>query len=768
VLVEPPGGVCDLDSVRARDRSPRARGRPGDELEPELLVLQKVGEDERQDQPLVDSTNIVLHSLVFDNCMQTRQRRRIGTIEPASISDSERARLRVAVDVGGTFTDVFVFDEAGASTRIAKVASTPDDPIAAVLDGVEVAGVDLADVVLFSHGTTVATNALLTRRLPKVAMVTTAGFRDVLEIRRGTKDDLWDAYKDVAPPYVRRRDRLEVRERVDYSGQVIQPLDEEDARRMVETLRRRGVETVAVCFINSYANPENERRMGEILEEELPEVVVTTSSDVLPEIFEHERFSTTVANAILAPLVGTYTSRLGERLAERGYEGDLLLLHSGGGVMTPRTAGKYALRLAASGIAAGAIAARHVAMTCGYENAIGLDMGGTSTDISLVHGGELRVTKEWFVEYGYPICFPSIEVVTIGAGGGSLAWIDEAGSLRNGPQSAGAEPGPACYGRGGNQPTNTDANVVLGRLGATLAGEMALDPAAAEEAIRSHVATPLGLELEQAASAVIRVANANMADALRLISIRRGYDPREFALVVFGGAGPLHGAALARELSIPTVLVPPNPGITSALGCLLVDVRHDLSEMYLRHAAQADPAEVEAEFKQLESEARVRLRHERVPEERMSLQRRLAMRYLGQWRSLSVAVDRPLGSLDAAVARFHAEHEREYSYRRDDAPVEIYQLQLSAVGVTPKPEFARHATNGAGPPQPVAGRPVYFEEEGGFAETPIYVRGQLPAGAHIKGPAVIDQLDSTTLVPPGVDAEIDEWLNIRMHVGGGR
>jgi N-methylhydantoinase A len=688
-------------------------------------------------------------------------------MEAAANAGGSAGTVRVAVDVGGTFTDVFVFEEANATTRVAKVPSTPHDPMEAVLDGVSAAGIDLDKVSLFSHGTTVATNALITRRFPKVAMVTTTGFRDVIEIRRGTKEDLWDAYKDVAPPYVGRRDRFEVTERVDYSGQIIQPVDEADARRVAGILRRRGVETVAVCFINAYANPENERRMREILEEELPGVTVTTSSEVLPEIFEHERFSTTVANAVLSPLVGGYIRRLGERLAEGGYDGDLLLLHSGGGVMTPRTASGFALRLAGSGIAAGAIAARHVAATCGFGNAIGLDMGGTSTDISLVHDGELRTTKEWQVEYGYPICFPSIEVLTIGAGGGSLAWIDRAGSLRNGPQSAGAEPGPACYGRGGTEPTNTDANLVLGRLGSTLVGTMPLDAKAATEAIEQHVAGPLGLGLTEAASAVIQVANANMADAVRLISIRRGYDPREFALVVFGGAGPLHGAALARELSVPTVLVPPNPGITSALGCLLVDIRHDLAQMFLRRAGDVDPAEVEAEFKRLEGEARDLLRHEGVPEEQMALQRKIAMRYLGQWRSLSVPVDRPLASMDAAVARFHSEHEREYAYRRDDAPVEIYQLQLSAVGLTPKPEFARHATNGSAPPQG-ASREVFFEEAGGFVSTPVYVRDDLPAGTSIPGPAVIDQLDSTTLVPPDVTAEVDEWLNIRMEVGVAR
>ena len=466
----------------------------------------------------------------------------------------------VAVDVGGTFTDVCVLDDDSGDIRVAKVPST-SDPLEGVLAGVEEAGIDLSDVRLFSHGTTVATNALITRRFPPAAMVTTRDFRDVIEIRRGTRDDLWDAYKDVAPPYIRRRDRFEVTERVDFAGEVVEELDEDDVREVARILKRREVETVAVCFINAFANPDHERRAAEILREELDGVSITTSSEVLPEIFEHERFSTTVANAVLSPLVGGYVQRLADELEQRGYQGDLLLLHSGGGVMTPRTVERLAVRLAASGIAAGAIASRHIAALCGHENAIGLDMGGTSTDISLVYEGEPKVTKEWSVEYGYPIRFPSIEVLTIGAGGGSLAWIDEAGSLRNGPQSAGAEPGPASYGRGGEEPTNTDANLLLGRLGTELiGGGMELDRDAAEAAIRDKVAEPLGLDAMDAAGAVIEVANANMADAVRLISIRKGYDPREFALVVFGGAGPLHGAALAKELMIPTVIVPPQPG----------------------------------------------------------------------------------------------------------------------------------------------------------------------------------------------------------------
>lgn len=674
--------------------------------------------------------------------------------------------LRIAVDVGGTFTDVFVLNEATADVRVAKVPSTPHDPMEGVMAGVAAAEVDLRDVALFSHGTTIATNALITRRFPPAAMVTTKGFRDVIEIRRGTKEDLWDAYRDVAPPYIRRRDRLEVPERVDYTGNVIEGVDEQEARAVAKQLRERGVQTVAVCFVNAYANPANERRMRELLEEELPGIDISTSSEVLPEIFEHERFSTTVANAVLSPLVGGYVSRLETRLRDGGYSGDLLLLHSGGGTMTPAMVHKYAVRLAASGIAAGAIACRHLALLCGFQNAIGLDMGGTSTDIALVYDGEMRVTKEWQVEYGYPICFPSIEILTIGAGGGSLAWIDEAGSLRNGPQSAGADPGPACYRRGGSEPTNTDANLVLGRLGSELVGGgMTLDRAASEEILLGRIGTPLGLGLDDTASAVLKVANANMADAVRLVSIRRGYDPREFALVAFGGAGPLHGAAVARELSIPTVIVPPNPGITSALGCLLVDVRHDLSEMYLRRVEDADPAEIEAAFHELEDEARYRLSEEGVPEQHMSLQRTISMRYLGQWRSLSVSVEAPLTALEDAVARFHDAHEREFTYRRDGATVEIYQLGLSAIGLTPKPELKLHPLTGVGvPPVPVAGRPVKFDEYEAAVETPIYRRDQLPAGSRIDGPAVIEQFDSTTVVPPSVTAEVDEWGIIRLHI----
>jgi N-methylhydantoinase A len=433
--------------------------------------------------------------------------------------------------------------------------------------------------------------------------------------------------------------------------------------------------------------------------------------------------------------------------------------------MTPKSVERLAVRLASSGIAAGAIASRHIANLAGFSNSIGLDMGGTSTDISLCYDGQPRITKEWYIEWGYPICFPSVEVLTIGAGGGSIAWIDDAGSLRNGPQSAGAAPGPACYERGGQHPTNTDANLVLGRLGdALLGGAMHLSRVAACEAIKERVADQLGLDTVDAAAAIISVANANMADATRLISIRRGYDPRDFALVVFGGAGPLHGAELARDLSIPVVLVPPNPGITSALGCLLVDIRHDFSTTFLRRVDSADLGDIEDGLGALEAEARERLEAEGVELPDMVFTRTIDMRYLGQWRSLAVPVPTPVLSMNDAVMRFHAEHLREHNYSRPDAPVEIYRLNVQAVGMVPKPELVplRHgATDGL---SPVTHRDVWFEGEARAVPTPVFMRDDLALGAELQGPAIVEQVESTTVVPPETTAQVDEWANIHIRL----
>ena len=675
-------------------------------------------------------------------------------------------RYRVAIDTGGTFTDAFIFEEDTGAVRVTKVPSTPRHPDLAVLRSLEAAGIEPRDITLLTHGTTVATNALITRRLPRTAMVTTRGFRDVVEIRDGTKSELWDAYADVAPPYIRRRDRFEVRERVDYAGRVIEPLDETEARELARLLEKRGYESVAICFLNAYMNPANEQRMRELLEGHLADgTFLCTSSEVLPEMFEHPRFSTTMINAVTGPVVGRYIADLDRALAARGYRGDLLILHSGGGVLTAKGASRYAARLASSGIVAGAIAGGHIARQCGFADAISLDMGGTSTDISLMYRDELRTMQGWQVEYGYPMMFPSVEVITIGAGGGSVAWIDAGGSLRNGPQSAGADPGPVAYGNGGTAPTNTDANLVLGRLGdALLDGQVALDAAAGRRAIEETIARPLGLDAVAAAHAIVRVANANMSNAVKLISVGRGFDPRDFTLVVFGGAGPLHGAHLARELDIPTVVFPRHPGIASAMGCLLVEIRHDLTLMYLAHCSSLDLASLEGSFRELEREAEHRLRDENVAPGAMRFTRHLEMRYGGQWRALSVALERGrIESLDAILERFHREHRRTYAFSDPAREVEIYSLRLVATGVVPKPDPTPSAVRGDAAGALGGRRAVYFEEARGFADTPVYRRERLAPGARLDGPAVVEQLDTTVVLPPGTVGEVDPYGNIVMR-----
>lgn len=671
--------------------------------------------------------------------------------------------LRVAVDIGGTFTDICILDDRDGSLEITKVPSTTD-PIDAVLEGLDKAGVKLEDVSLFSHGTTVATNALIERNLPHTALVTTEGFRDIIEIGNATKEDLWDAYKDNPSAYIRRRDRLTISECVLADGKLEKPVDESQAQELARVLKKRDYKAIAICFMNSYANPANELWLKEYLQNLLPSVAISTSAEVLPEIFEHERFSTAVVNAVLRPVVGHYAVRLQSNLESRGYQSDVLLLHSGGGVMTPKTIDFQAARLASSGIAAGAIANKYIGEICGYPNVLGVDMGGTSTDVSMTFESTMTTTRDWYIEYGQPISFPSIDIKTIGAGGGSIAWLDEGGALRNGPHSAGSNPGPACYGLGGDEPTNTDANLVLGRLGNDLVGGgLALDVSLAVRAIESKIAEPLGMDVQTAAEAIINVANANMADAIRLVSISKGYDPRDFALVAFGGAGALHGVALAQELSVPTVIVPPHPGVTSALGCLLVDIRHDLLTTLVVETSKADTKLIEEEFVKLEKEAISRLSTEGVERIDMVLKRSIDMRYAGQWRSLNVSVSQPFTSIDDAVNGFRAQHMREYKYVRDEASVEIFRLNLSAVGITPKAELPQSVPNLI-TPKPDALRDVVFA--GKIYPSSIFKRQNLSSGAQINGPAVVHQLDSTTVIPPDSVANVDKFENIVINIQG--
>ncbi|MFA9418404.1 hydantoinase/oxoprolinase family protein [Natrinema sp. HArc-T2] len=672
---------------------------------------------------------------------------------------------RSGVDIGGTFTDVIVFDEETGDIEIEKTPSTPANPAEGVINGLTKSELDVSALDFFSHGSTVGMNALIERELPRVGLITTEGFRDVLEIRDGTKEDIWDTYEDVADPYVKRRDRLEVSERIDYNGTVVEPLDEEEAREVVRIFKRRGIDTIAISLINAYANGDHERRLEEIVAEEHPDAFVCTSHEILPEMFEHERTSTTVINAALVPVVQEYLVDLSSQLSERGYDGDVLAMHSGGGVMTTDAIAYYAARIANSGPTAGAIAGQYIAEQCGFENAIGFDMGGTSADVSLTYQGDVETTDEWAVEYGYPIMFPTTDIETIGSGGGSVAWIDEGGSLRVGPKSQGADPGPACYMRGGDKPTTTDANVVLGWVDPDnfLGGDMKATSKPSREVISRDIADPLDLSLTDAASAIERIAIANMCNAVRLVSTSKGYDPREFALVAFGGAGPLHAASVARNMNIPKVIVPPYPGINSALGCLLVDVEHDLSRTFIADATEDVTEDIETAFAEMEAEIEERLDEEGIDRNRTRMDHELKMRYTGQWRSLSVPCSRPIESMDAIRDKFHREHERVYAYSDEEQSIEFYGLRVTGRGIVEKPSFPELESEGLNDAHKGT-REAYFEEVGEYVETDVYNRGKLGAGASFSGPAIVEQMDSTTVVPPNAKAEVEETGNLIITV----
>ena len=676
---------------------------------------------------------------------------------------------RVGVDIGGTFTDWVTIDDAG-KMRVTKVPSTPD-AYAGVFNAVNESGVDIEKLLSFDHGTTLGTNALIQRRLPRIAMITTKGFKGVMtEAARGAKEDVWDMYHDSPrPAIVPPRDRLEVEERVDYSGAIRTKLNEEDARRAVKIIKRREIKTIAICFLNSYTNGENERRMKEIVLEEYPEAIVSTSSESCPRIMENERFTTTILNVGLIRIMGDYITKLEEGMRERKYRNDILIAQSGGGLMGTEAARNVPVRTANSGPAAGAVAVQEIGRLAGFENVIGLDMGGTSTDVSVVLEGKLLTVPAWHVEWGHVIMFPAVDVTTVGAGGGSIAWFDSGGRLRSGPQSVGADPGPACYMKGGEEPTNTDANLAVGALDPErfLGGAMTVSKELSEQAISKKIASVLNLDTVHAADSVLQVAEANMADAIRLATLRKGLDPRDFALLAFGGAGPLHAARLGKELGIPKVIAPLTPGLTSALGCLLADIRHDMGiSVFFNDATTVDIETLKRTFDDFEKQLTARLNRENIPPERQRLERTLDMCYTGQWRVLPIRVDGQLTreALDEAAESYHQLHEREHAFALRGRKVEIHGVNVTAVGITDKPSFEPVKERGTAAQARIGSRDVFWREEGQWTETSLYAREKLLPGASIEGPAIIEQLDSTILIPPEMTASIDEYLNIIINI----
>ena len=678
---------------------------------------------------------------------------------------------RLGVDVGGTFTDLVLFDEDANTIHLAKVPSTVHNQSVGVIDGIH----KLTDqhslmpqqIGFLIHGTTVATNALLERKGVPCALITTQGCRDLLQIGRQDRPSLYDAFVRRPPVIVPRHLRFEVRERMLHTGKVHTPLDEEQTVKVIEQIKASGVTAIAVCLLHSYANPAHEHRTGELLQAYYPEAIVSLSYEVLSEFKEYERMSTTLVNVYVMPIVKHYLDDLESSVKQMGVESPLHIMQSNGGVMTATSAARFSVHTVLSGPAGGVVGALMIADQVNAKNIISIDMGGTSFDVSLCYGGEIRMTMESEVA-GMPLKVPMIDIHTLGAGGGSIAWIDPGGALRVGPQSAGADPGPACYGSGGRLPTVTDANLVLGRLNPNyfIGGEIHLNVEAAWEAIRREIAEPLGLTVEKAAAGIIDVINATMVKGMRYVSVERGHDPREFTVVAFGGAGPLHATALAAELDVPRVISPPIPGATSALGLLIADFRHDYSQTYLRALPDVDLETINRIYSSLEEAALDQMRQEGVAAEEVLFTRHADVRYLGQGYELEVAV--PPGRLDAGslklvAERFYESHRRHYGYLKDENEVvQFVNLRLTAIGRLPRPRFApadRSPEAGLNPARARKGeRPVYFE--GNFQTVPIYERAALVVGDVIEGPTVVEQLDSTTVLAPGERAIVDGYGNL--------
>ena len=679
-------------------------------------------------------------------------------------------RYRLGVDVGGTFTDLVLYDVETNAMELTKTPSTPANQAEGVTTGIEMLidrlGVPAAEIGFFIHGTTVATNTLLERKGARTALVVTAGFRDVLQVGRQDRPDLYDWRIPRTEPLVPRHLRFEVGERVLYTGEVHKSLNQDDVDSVIERLRETGVEAVAVCLLHSYANPEHEILVGKALRESLPDVAVSLSHEILPEFKEFERMSTTVINSYVSPIIGRYINNLKNSIASAGISSDLYIMQSNGGTMRANSAVERPVHTILSGPAAGVIGSVAIAKHAGQLNSISVDMGGTSFDVTLSYQGEVRQTQESEIER-LPIKVPMVDIHTLGAGGGSIAWIDPGGALRVGPQSAGADPGPACYGRGGIEATVTDANLVLGRLNPNrfLGGRMDLDVNRARNAIE-EVATPLGLGVEECAEGIVRVVNASMIKGIRVVSVAKGYDPRDFCLVAFGGAGPVHSAELAAELDIPRVLVPVAPGVTSAMGLLMSDLRHDFVRTVLRSGDELTHQELGSRFADMEDEALERMRQEGVEASDVMLVRLADIRYAGQGYELEVPVSSGTlteSEMRGVEERFHNAHTQMYGYASRDRPIEAVNLRVTALTPLPQPALVPADLNGRPDPESAreTHRNVYFGGES--VDTPIYHRSLLKPGDTVHGPAIIEQEDSTTVVWEGQTSTVDAYSNLLLE-----
>ncbi len=690
---------------------------------------------------------------------------------------------RVGVDIGGTFTDVALVNETDGQIGIAKVPTTPRDFGEGVVQALEIAlrehGVEAGDVTLLSHATTIVTNAILEGKGARSVLVSTRGFRDVLELRRSARADLYDLFQDPPGVLVPRHCRLEVTERLDAAGEIVIPLDESEIDGIVAFVRENEIQAVSVSLLYSFLNDAHERVLGERLRAALPDIPVFLSSEVLPEIREFERASTTAVCGYVGPILESYLRRLQEAVAGMGLP-DLYVMGSSGGVFDVEEGLKMPAMAIESGPAAGVIASALIGRQLDKPNLISFDMGGTTAKASLIKDGAVETTSEyevggdgnvnrWMHGTGHPIRVPVIDLAEVSAGGGSIAWVDPGGSLRVGPRSAGAEPGPVCYGQGGIEPTVTDCNLILGYLDpqAMLAGRLAIQAAAARAAIAEKLAEPLGLDVEAAAAGVIDVVNNSMAEALRIVSVERGHDAREFSLVAFGGAGPMHATELADALGIREVIVPPIPGGFSALGLVATDLKRDYVKTLYAALTDAEPASLGTVYEAMEASAREMLRAAAIPESQWVLERAADLRYSRQAYELTVpARSGPVTveTLEDLAAKFHDKHRMTYGHANPDEAVQLVNLRLTAIG---KLEGLDLQQSGAEGVEGLKGnRPVWFKRTG-RADCAIYDRDGIGAGDNIAGPAVIEAVDATIVVPPGWTARANDSGHIIMEAQDG-
>jgi N-methylhydantoinase A len=670
---------------------------------------------------------------------------------------------RLSTDVGGTFTDGVSLDEKSGQMKISKVLTTPSNPATGTIEGITKFDVNLEEVSFLVHGTTVVINALIEGKGAKTALITTEGFRDILEIGRSNRLEMYDALYKKRDPLIPRYLRFGIRERLNAAGEILIPLDLSAMDGIIAQMKKNGVEAVAVCLLNSYANPMHEEEIGRYLQKNYPEVIFSLSSDITRRYYEYERVSTTVQNAYVMPVVRKYLKSLESELANRKFKNVLQIMQSNGGVMTSVVARTIPIGMVESGPAAGAMGASALAGLIGYKNVISYDMGGTTAKSAIITGGMPETTESYTVEER-PILLPVVDLREIGAGGGSISWTDEAGALHVGPQSAGADPGPACYKGGGTEPTVTDANLHLGFLNSEyfLGGEMEIDAGLAKQAI-AKIANYFDISVDEAALGIIKIVNTNMAALLQSMTVKRGYDPRDFAMVAFGGAGPLHAAAIAGELGIPTVIIPMNSGVFSAWGMLMADLRHDFALTFIKPLKNAEVTRINAMFQELETRLRDIFKQENVADEDIVVTYQMDLRYMGQEHTLSVYVPRNFTEADKIPAgkAFDDLHYSSYGHNAPEESKEVVSLRAIGIGKVNKPSMQALQ---AGSQQPTAQalegeRPVY-RGNGSFEQFKVYRRDKLLSNNVINGPAVVEEITATTVVESNQTCTVDKYGNL--------